>query len=262
MLKISLLAMLILVSSYAYSEESENGLKHESQLGYVLNGGNSESETTSFKQQTEYSWTEDVLKLSGHYVQSSGVVTDTSTGTSRNEITSENWEARLRYERVLTPKKFNVFTTYGWYGDRFQGVKEGYSTDLGGKYFLENSKVIKHFFELGYQYRKELLQVNPTPACVGVGSCGHPEFHYLRLYTQLDYVYSKNLSLGLWVEYLPSITDFSDDQRINYSPYLTSVLTDMFSLKVSYEGRYRYKTAAPGLKNTDYTFTTALVAKF
>ena len=78
----------------------------------------------------------------------------------------------------------------------------------------------------------------------------------------MDYTYSKSFSLGAWVEYTPSVTDFANDQRINYSPYLTSVLTDMFSLKVSYEGRYRFKPAAPGNKLTDFTFTTALLAKF
>ena len=95
-----------------------------------------------------------------------------------------------------------------------------------------------------------------------IGHIGHPEYHYARLFSQIDYSHSKSLSLGLWVEFLPSLTDFANDQRINYSPYMTSVLTDMFSLKVSYEGRYRHKTAQAGNKNTDYTFTTSLLAKF
>ncbi len=260
----------ILLTTLAFTanaaDEEKPGLTNESALGYVVTGGNSESETTSLKHLTKYNWDNDSLKITGHYIQSSGLV-DTPTPANPNaqetRTTAENWSATLRYERVITPKWFNAFLGHGWYGDRFQGVREGQSTDIGAKYFTANSEKVKQFFELGYRYTRELLVAAPPAGEeVGVGRAIMPEYHYARIYAQIDYTYSKTLSLGAWIEYLPSVTDFAEDQRLNYSPYLTSILTDMFSLKVSYEGRYRYKPAVVGNKLTDFTFTTALVASF
>ncbi len=261
-----ILASILIFSLFSYAEEEKVGLENETALGYVVTGGNSESETTSLKHRTTYNWTRDVLQLTGHYIQTSGVDTETDT----KNVTAENWAATLRYEKVFEPKWFNGFVSHGWRGDRFQGVQYGHDTDIGVKYFTANSEKYKQFFEVGYRYTREDLVVPDTQAeideykenRVGVGNLFYPEYHYARLYAQADYTYSKSFSLGAWVEYLPSVTNFSNDQRLNYSPYLTSVLTDIFSLKVAYEGRYRYKLAPGATKYTDFTFTTALIAKF
>lgn len=259
---IRLLVVVVLCAGALAHADDERvlGLTNESELGYVVTGGNSESETSTLKQTSTYNWEKDSLIFKGHYLQASGTVNVTPTQT-QSQDTAENWAAKLRYEHVLVPKWFDAFIAHGWYGDRFQGIREGYVTDLGLKYYTANSKEYTQFFEVGYTHRRELYQTAPTDP-VGVGDASHPEFHSARLYGEVKYQHNKSLVLGAWVEYLPSIVDFSNDQRLNYSPYLTSVLTDMFSLKISYEGRYRYKPAQPGNKLTDYTFTTALLAKF
>lgn len=266
----------ILLSSAAFAEDREPGLYNQSELGYVVTGGNAESETTSVKQKSEYLWLNDKIRFTGHYIQASGLVdtpTPTAPNAQSNRTTAENWSAALRYDRVITPKWFNAYLGYGWRGDRFQGVSEGQDIDFGGTYFTANKKEFKHFFELGYRYTREFYTADPrdvaiangedpTTACSGVGQCRYPEFHYIRIFTQADYAYSKTFTMGLWFEYLPSITNFSEDQRINFSPYITSVLTDIFSLKVAYESRYRFKAAIPGNEYTDFTFTTSLLANF
>ncbi len=259
--------LLVGFSSFALAADEEKpGLTNETQLGYVVVGGNAQSETTSVKHLTKYNWEYDTLKFTGHYIQSSGLVdapTPTNPDAEEERTTAENWAATARYERVITPKWFKTFVAHGWYGDRFQGVREGNSTDIGAKYYTANSEKLKQFFELGYRYTRELLTLDPPPnEEVGVGNRIMPEYHYARIYAQIDYTYSKSFSFGAWIEYLPSVVNFAEDQRINYSPYLTSILTDVFSLKVSYEGRYRYKPAVVGNELTDYTFTTALVASF
>jgi putative salt-induced outer membrane protein YdiY len=254
---------LLLVTSTAMAED-KLGLTNESSLGYVVTGGNSQSETTSAKHTSVYSWTQDILKFNGQYLQTSGY----DKATAKTNQTAENWMANIRLERILVPKKFNLYLEHGWYGNRFQGVREGLYLDFGPKYFWVNSDDLVFFSELGYRYSRELLTVDPTnggltpEGKVGVGKAIMPEYHQMRLKSQIDYSHSKTLALGAWVEYLPSITNFNDDQRINYSPYMTSVLTDMFSLKVAYEGRYRFKQPVAGNKLTDYTFTTSLIAKF
>lgn len=264
-MKALLISTLLLFSVPSFAGGDDKlGYTNESSLGYVVTGGNSESETTSFKQLSVYTWKHDIVKFTGSYIQASGLVdapTSTNPSAQESRTTAENWSATLRLERVLEPKVLNLFIAHGWYGDRFQGVREGHSTDLGTKYSFLTEKPLKLFVEAGYRYTRELLVAESTEK-VGVGSAIYPEYHYARLYSQVDYSYSKSFSLGAWIEYLPSITDFTNDQRVNYSPYLTSVLTDIFSLKVSYEGRYRYKPAKAGNKLTDFTFTTSLLAKF
>lgn len=267
-LVVLLLSMTVVANA---KDKLKLGFSNESEVGYVVTGGNSESETTSVKQTNKYQWSRDLLQFTGHYIQSSGQV-DSPTATNPNnqitQTTAENWATTLRFERVLTPKWFNAFISHGWRGDRFQGVNAGHDSDIGAKYYTANSDTYKQFFELGYRYTRELLKTNPCTDAdpetlpVGVGDCGYPEFHYVRIYAKADYEYSKSFTVGAWIEYLPSVTNFSKDQRINYSPYITSVLTDIFSLKVSYEGRYRHEKAPGATRNTDFTFTTALLAKF
>lgn len=261
-----LLVASLLLAHTALAADKKLGLENQSELGYVVTGGNSEAETTSFKQLSTYKVTGSVYTFTGHYLQSSGQVADTANpGETINQTTAENWSAKLRYDKVITEKWFNVFLSHGWRGDRFQGVSSGHDTDLGGKYYTANSKSYQQFFELGYRYTRELFTV-PSANCgattVGTGNCAYPEFHYVRLFGKADYVHSKSFSMGIWVEYLPSVVNFSKDQRINFSPYITSVLTDMFSLKVAYLSRYRHERAAGATENTDYTFTTSLIAKF
>ncbi len=251
------LLLSVLFSFQTLFAEEKKGIANETALGYVVTGGNSQSETTSFNQKLTYGWTRDILRLTGHYIQTSGF----DQATKLNNQTAENWSANLRFEKVIVPSSFNAILGHGWYGDRFQGIREGHSTDIGGKYYFVNTETTKLFSELGYRYSRELL-LAPAADNVGVGNRIMPEYHYARIYTQIDYSYSKTLILGAWIEYLPSITSFNDDQRLNYSPYLTSILTDIFSLKVAYEGRYRYKPAVVGNELTDYTFTTSLIAKF
>jgi len=258
MFKIFLLTV-SLYSSLAFAEEEAKqlGIKNETAIGYVVTGGNSQSETTSLKEDVSYNWTRDILKLKAQYIQTSGL----DPQSDLNNVTAENWAATLRFEKVFDPKRFNGYISYGWYGDRFQGVREGQSTDIGGKYYFYKLKYFQLLSELGYRYTRELLVAEPTQK-IGVGSSIMPEYHYLRSFLQADYSFSKTFAVGAWLEFLPSVTNFTQDQRINYSPYLTSILTDVFSLKVAYEARYRFPVTVANNRLTDFTFTTSLLATY
>lgn len=254
---ISILTLLVGVSVFA--EEDKLGLTNETGLGYVVTGGNSQSETTSINERLVQKWDNDILRFNGHYIQAEGY-----DPSARQKIqTAENWTAAARFERVLDPNVFNLFVGHGWRGNRFQGVREAHDSDLGAKYYLLHSQTWVHVVELGYRYTRELYTVAPPAGQgLGVGDPINPELHFLRTFTKLDYNYSKSFSIGFWLEYQPSITNFSEDQRINFSPYLVSVLTDILSLKFSYENRYRFKPAVEGKETTDYFITTSLIAKF
>lgn len=256
-MKFLIFLLSIALTNTGWAQSDPSGLTNETGLGYVVTGGNSQSETTSITEKLTQVWTKDILRFTGHYIQAEGF----NPSVRQTVQTAENWSAAARFERVIDPKIINVFVGHGWYGNRFQGVREGHNTDIGAKYYTSHSDVWVHSVELGYRYTRELL-TGPAAPDVGVGSRIMPEFHYVRAFTQGEYHYSKTSSIGAWVEYLPSITDFKYDQRINYSPYMLAVLTDILSLKVAYEGRYRFKPAVEGKLLTDYTFTTSLIAKF
>ena len=250
----------LLFAITAIAEEKKLGLKHESTLSYVQTAGNSEATTTSFKQMTGYWWTMDVLKLTGHYLSTN--TTDKTVNPNKEAITAENWSAALRYEKVLTPDRFNVYASHGWRGDRFQNIQQGHDSDVGGKYFWIKDDKTAFSSELGYRYTKELLTsviVDPENPKNGQG---HPEYHFLRLAAQFDQKCTESFAYGLSLEYLPSFDNFEKDYRFNFNPYITSTLSDMFSLKVAYEGKYRNIPAQSGLERLDTIFTTSIIAKY
>ena len=82
----------------------------------------------------------------------------------------------------------------------------------------------------------------------------------------MEWSYSKSVMLGLELEFLFPFADqrggTEDDWRLNFRPYLVSVLSDNFSLKVSYEGRYRNVPVVASYQNLDFIFSTSLLATY
>jgi hypothetical protein len=237
----------------AIAEKNEKlGLHNESELGYIVVGGNAKSQSFSGKQSTWYQFDSDILKLNAHYLN-----TKAQNQTTRQlEGIAENWSASLRFEHIYIADTFNVFTQAGARGDRFIGVDFGQSYDVGAKYFWVSSEKIKLFSELGYQYLKEEFKDDSNPL-----TSSYNESHFIRLYSQIDYIHTDSVKFGLWVEYLPDIKE-QDNYRFNFSPYMMAVLSDTFSLKFGYEGYYRNLPVAPNTIRFDYRHVTALIAKF
>jgi hypothetical protein len=258
-----LLAVLfVFISSLSQADEAADkaaaekaaalGLHDESELGYIVVGGNAKSQSFSGKQATWYQFDSDLLKLSGHYLNSKAQ----NQATRQLEGVAENWSANLRYEHIVIPNTFNLFTQAGVRGDRFIGVDFAQLYDVGAKYFLISSDSFKWFTEGGYQFLKEEFRDDANPA-----TPAYRESHFLRLYTQADYIYTSSIKFGFWVEYLPDLID-EENYRINFSPYMMAVLSDTFSLKFGYEGYYRNLPVAPNTIRFDFRHVTALIAKF
>ena len=256
-----LLLSLFSISAYAQDDAAAKaaaekaakmGLHNESELGYIVVGGNAKSQSFSGKQATWYQFDSDLLKFSGHYLSSQAQNPTTRT----TQGTAENWSAVLRYEHIVIPNTFNVFAQAGVRGDRFIGVDLGQFYDIGGKYFWVSNETFKFFSELGYQYLKEDFKEDYNAA-----TPSSKDAHFLRLFTQADYTYSPTIKFGLWVEYLPNLKD-EENYRINFSPYMMAMLSNTFSLKFGYEGYYRNEPVSPNTIRMDYRHVTALIAKF
>lgn len=252
-----LLAVLLVFSfSWAHAQtppppaaEDIYGLHHESELGYIVVGGNAKSQSFSGKQSTVYQWQEDALKLTGHYLSARAQ----NQATRAVEGTAENWSVALREEHIFKKDWFNGFVQAGLTGDRFVGVELGQAYDVGAKYFWVSNDSIKFFSEAGYRYLHEDLEINNVS--------GELESHFLRLFTQMDYTYSPTVKFGFWVEYLPDLKN-EDNYRLNFSPYVLAILSNTLSLKFGYEGYYRNVPVGTNTEYLDYRHVTALIAKF
>ena len=261
-LLIAMIAMLIPFTSFsAEEEELKMGFNHQSEAGFVKTGGNTDSETLSIKQDTYYKWSKELLRWTGSYISTKAAVPDANNSIVGQTpvITVENYATALRYERTVSPA-LGVYAQAGIAGDRFQGVFERKTGGLGLNYHVMKTANFWWDFEAGYEYTRELI-ANATPN----GNL-HPEYHFARAFTAMEYAYSKAVMFGLSVEYLLPFSDNSgsgdNSYRLNFSPYLISVLSDNFSLKVSYDGRYRNVPVNPTLQRLDYTFSTTLLATY
>lgn len=263
------IAAILPFTASAEDEPKKLGLSHESSLGYVVTGGNSSAETFNLAQETLYVWDAELLKWTGNYLAASSK--DPSTDVEAQ--TAENWATALRYERSVSDR-LGFYGQTGIAGDRFQGLRERKTLGLGLKYVTVKTETFTWVAELGYEYARELFESNktiigPNPTDIQVQT-GHPEYHFARAFTQADYAHSKTLSFGAYVEYLHPFADQlisevgndADDYRVNFSPYMVSVLSDMFSLKVAYIGRYRNVPIVQGNEQLDFTFSTTLLATY
>ena len=233
--------------------DSNLGLHHESEIGYIVVGGNAKSQSFSGKQATVYQWEKDLLKFTGHYLSTRAQ----NQATGNVEGTAENWSLALREEHIFVPNQFNMFLQAGLNKDRFVGINLGNSYDLGVKYFWISSDTTKFFSEIGYKYLKEDL----ATVIAGTRVDTDLESHFARVFSQIDYAFSPTTKFGLWVEYLPDLKN-EDNYRINFSPYALAVLSDTFSLKFGYEGQYRNTPVTGKIERLDYRHVTALIARF
>ncbi len=242
-MKLVLSVMVILsvlsIANFAMAEE-KTGWGHESTLGVVRVGGNSDSESYNGKQKTIYTLDSNALTVTGQYLETK------TTGVQ----TGKAWDAAVRYERIFTAW-WSSFVQHGAESDTFAGYTQRDNSDLGAKYYMIQDDNEKLFSELGYRYTKTLSsQATPTKY-----------ESYGRAYVEYACIFNASVSGKVWVEYLPNFTN-SNAYLVNYEPSMTVLMNSVFSLKVAYLVKYHNLTLTPNEKKEDTTFTTALVAKF
>lgn len=212
----------------------------ESEFAYVRSGGNSDVQTTNAKTTTEFRWERDQYKFGGRYLY----------GESDDSVSGRNWDVLNKYERELT-KRLSLTTAELIEGNRFIGIKARYNSDLGIKYYHIKTDQKRVFTEISFRYSIEDRYAPEENAYYNRG----------RLYNELDHIVSKNFRYKIWIEYVPNFTE-TDDHLFNAEASITSTLTDIFSLKVSYFGTFDTRPVTEDLQSYDYNFTTALVMKY
>ena len=218
---------------------SDDGFKNESELGFVLTTGNTDTTTLNLKQANIYAFGQNSLIFKGGYL----------TSKQRGILAVETWNLGLRYERALT-ERVSIYLGQSLMADTFQNIRQRHNSDVGGKMYFSKDDTFVWFGESGYRFTRE----NTT-------NVGSRNLHYIRAYTELEKKWNAGVSTKYFVEYLPNLTE-SRDWQLNSEISVNAMLSSMFSVKTGYLVRFDNLPADPGLRKTDSILTTALVAKF
>jgi len=246
----SLIALVVLVfSTSSFAEEVQapaepDTIRHESELSIAATSGNSDAQTYQARQTTSYHSGYNVFRLGAHYLY----------GRSQGLESAKNWDATLRYERYFT-EDLGAYVGNGYEGDIFVGYDHRISGDLGARYYLipGDKKIDYLVSEAGYRIRYEhhVAGISPTTLTN----------HFLRGYLEGVYGLTDRMFAKAWVEVLPDLSG-SGDFQTNFEISLSVALTDLFSLKVGYQGNYRKVPISAGRKTYDSLLTSGLLAKF
>ena len=222
----------------SFSASAEPGFKNESEAGVVVANGNSNSQSYNLKQTNSYGWTQDELKFHGRYLDVS----------SLGVTSAENWLMSIRYERLINPI-WSAFVAETASGDRFAGIDQKYASDIGAKYEILKQDAVVWTAEAGYRYSEEHRTSKHT----------HTQ-HIGRFYTEVTKNIGAASSGKVSIEYLPDLT-LEKDFQVNSESSISSILTDVFSIKITYQLKFDNTPAKAGAVKTDTVFTTGLVAK-
>ena len=168
------------------------------------------------------------------------------------ERNSEKYSTEIKFNRMIT-KKFYVLFVVGWLKDQFAGIDYRINAGPGLGYKFLNGP--KNFLsgELGVEYvEEEDTEKNKDDYTRG------------RSFLQYDYAFTKKNRFTQSIEYLHDF-DNSDNYTAKSITALISSLSDIFSLKISYEVEYNNEPAIEDgveLDDTDSTLTVALVVNF
>lgn len=229
--------LLITTLTEAYAEEKKQGFWGESELGSTVTTGNTSTNNLAGKTENKYGLGADLWTLAGRYLRSNDQGVETAL----------SWDVGLRYDKVITDR-LTAFLGYKIEADPYSGYARRDSIDLGSKYYFIKSESFYWLGEGGYRYSKTHIP----------GADSHDSF--LRFYTETQKTLDKNSYGKIWVEYLPNLTH-NEAYLVNAEASLSGVLTELFSLKMSYLAKYQNAPAA-GYERTDTIFMTTLVAKY
>lgn len=210
------------------------------ELSYVQTGGNTEVLTFSGNNALKYNFT-------ANWIGSWDV--GLLYGKTDGEVNAERYFTDLRTDYKASDTLY-YYALGGWLKDRFAGIDKrlyigpgaGYEILTGDTHFLST--------EAGLNYATE------------TDTDGNEEdFMEGRFFGRYEYVFNPKTKFTQTAEYLHNFDDAAK-YRINTVSGLTTQLTDMFSLKVTYEVKYQNEPSPDTLENTDTLFSVALVANF
>lgn len=242
---VSLLASLTFCQAFAADPPQLTG---ESEASIVMIDGLSKSETWGAKTKNTYSFENaDNISIFGKYLRTA----TQAAGAANKSETALNWEAGLRYERVLT-KKLNGFIQHKAEADPYNGIfTQRDSTDLGAKYLITQSETTVFLTEIGVRHSTQIPDfVDSKGEAKNSTTAG-------RLYLEVSNKFNEATAGKIWIEHVPNFAE-SDFNYTKAEASLSVAMNSTLSLKTAYEIYHR----EVGPKKDTSTWTTALVARY
>ena len=240
--RISILILIgIVFAGNVYAEEpADKRWKDEAEFLYVQTGGNTDVLTLAFKNMLEYKFSK---PLKGVW-NISALKSETD-----GDKTAERYYTDLRLDYLFT-EHWYAYVLGTWLKDEFAGFDDRYSVGPGAGYKILIGP--KHFLlaEAGLNYTHEDYVVQRGESFVEG-----------RAFGKYEYAFTKKNRASLSSEYLYDFDDNSN-YKSNSEAVLISALSDVLSLKVSYEVRYQNRPIPSELEKTDTVFGAAIVVTY
>lgn len=239
----------ILVIFYSWNGFAGEFWSSESDVGLVVNQGNTETQSVSVKTIEKYKLLErNNFAFRAEYFQSKGMVNGTS------QLTSENMFAEFKYERLFS-ELFGAFVVTSWSKDNFRGFENRYEVGPGLSYHFVKTEMSAVFIEHGYLFRNE------TTYLKGDDSGPTRSTNLYRAYFEANSKFNPSLSGKFWTESKLNLQN-TEDVEVRLEPSLNVLLTGNFSLGLAY--RFSFDNVPPnvGLKRIDTMYMTTIKAKF
>ncbi len=245
-LTVLFLLMITVVQISEAAEETtpkeEKRFSNETSFALVNTTGNSDTLAVAGKNEMKYKFTE---KWTGSWV--AGGLYNKSDG----DKTAERYFTDLRTDYAITDRWY----AYGlgtWLRDKFAGFDNrfaigpgvGYKFLIGPKHFLKG--------ETGLNYAYEDYSDPDEDA---------EQFMEGRLFGKYEWAFTEKTKFSQGVEYLQSFKT-GDAWKLNSETALTTDLTDILALKVSYSVFYNNDPRPSDLDKTDTILATSLVVNY
>lgn len=248
----ALFTLIVFLSSLVQAEEakSEKKWSDEAEISFVNTSGNSETTTLSAKNLLKYKFTD---KLEGEWDAAALFSQSEDETTEETNTTAERYSTNLRLSYLFTERFYSGLGA-GWLRDELAGLKNkfyvgpyaGYKFLTGPKHLLKG--------ELGLNYTDE--DYTPEKEI----DFEDKDFVEGRAFGLYEYLFTEKAKFSQSLEYLYDF-DESDNYKVNAVSALTVAVTDIFSVKTSYEIRY-VNEVPDDIEDTDRVLTVALVANF
>jgi len=232
-------ALILMPMEATFAQEKQ--WEDSAELSYVQTGGNTDIMTFSGNNTLKYRFSDKwagTWKLGALYGETDGV------------NNAERYFTDLRVDYGASADKLYYYAMGGWLKDKFAGIDNRINVGPGAGYKFLNGD--RHYLstEAGLSYATETYTDDTDN-----------DFLEGRVLGKYEFVFNPKTKLTQTAEYLYNFDD-SEKYRINTITGLTTQLTDMFSLKISYEINFQNQPTPETLDQTDSLFSVALVVNF
>lgn len=243
---ITVIFYIIVLAGFSYADEQkakeEKRFSNETSLSVVNTSGNTDTLSLAGKNDMKYKFSE---KWAASWVL--GAIYNESDGDKQ----AERYYTNLRADYTITDRWY-AYGLGSWFRDEFAGFDNRFAIGPGVGYkFLTGPK---HFLrgEGGLNYAYEDY-TDPQE--------DDEQFMEGRLFGKYEWAFTEKTKFSQDLTYLQSFKDTSTWRLVSETA-LTTAITDILALKVSYQVLYNNDPRPSDLDKTDTVFATSLVISY